>query len=231
MSFSTFDQFFHFRSHCLCGQPLVNIFPGSSYMEDDYTTVRAAYAKDHTENGSVISFICGIDARTSPYGEVDFLVSVYVSSNSFKLSASYPKEFMYKKRLAPNLFVKHHFNIHIQDKLNIYLKRVCSSYHTDNKCEFGYALTTSPIKFDMKNQVIQPITLASEVFSISANDQKFHFDTNFINKETAIRCWSPKAGYVIGRQEVFHLNSEKYLKYPLEREFLLNKVKTLLLFS
>lgn len=221
----TFDQLFRFRSHCLCGSELSTFFPYGSKLRDDYTFVNSVGSHHIDETSSKVVFLCNLTANTSPYGRVDFMMECYVSSPTFKLTAT--KES--KNIMSAEDFVKIHFTEDIQQAQCITLKRICSK---GNLCDYHYGLSTQPILFDFKRKEIKPIDLAEESFRIK-NDKGlgFYFRTNFTDGTTTITYTSPHSAFVIGTQESIQMKSEKFLKYPLNREFLLNKVKTLLLFS
>lgn len=195
-------------------------------MEDDYTFVQINHV-DNDNNGSTIDLLGNLDARTSPHGEADFLISAYVSSDTFNLKAAYPVPSFHKRHVSPEDFVKSHMTTDVQEKINIRLQRKCSN----KQCEYSYFLSTAPIVFDMKTYKVSPLELQEETFRMNYHDNTYYFRTNFATEQTTITYHVPKAGFVIGAHENIQMKSEKFLKYPLEAEFLLNKLKTLLLFS
>lgn len=234
MAHSTFDQLFRFRTHCLCGSPLTTMFRYSSF-DNDYISVTPRGSYDLSQNGSLIKFACNIDSRISPYGEAKFDIYAYMASPTIKLVAEYvnPHAEMMNTVMPAEKFVERHFDEDAQKGFNINLQRRCAVISFGPQpCSHHYILTTSAIQFDIKKKELLPITLLEETFDLLDDRQnRYRFTTNFAGELTSIIYTVPKGGYILGEQKIVDMKSEKFLKYPFEREFLLNKLKTLLLFS
>jgi hypothetical protein len=236
----TFDQLFKFRKYCLCGNELVTIFNHSIHADDEYTTVKPTGAYQLIDNNSKVIFPCNLDSRAAPYGEVNFIIHANVSSPSIKVIAEFAQPHLTKIIISPNDFVRRHFTEDVQQKFNINLTRKCHArveaklrqFSYTQPCGFSYVLSVGPILFDFVKNEMKPISLLEETFTlVDDKEHSYRFRTNFTKETTTITYSVPKPGFVIGGQESIDLPIEKFLKYPLEREFLLNKVKTLLLFS
>ena len=237
---TTLDQFFRFRKHCLCGKKLTTVFNHSFSNDDEYTTVNPLGSYHFADNNSTIKFPCHLESRSSPYGEVDFTIVANVSSPSIKLIAEFCHPHLTKVTLSPGEFVKLHFTEDVQKKFNINIIRKCTA-KIERKGKYGglmmdcpsaFSLVTAPIMFGFNKREIVPISFLQETFILS-DDKEHHyrFNTNFTKGVTQITYSVPMLGFVIGGQNTLEMPAEKFLKYPLDREFLLNKVKTLLLFS
>jgi hypothetical protein len=197
-------------------------------MEDDYTFVQINHVESDN-NGSTIDLLGNLDARTSPYGEADFMISAYVSSDVFNLKAAYPVSSIYKRHVSPDDFVRSHLTADVMEKVNLYFERKCPN----KECPYNYALTSRPLSFNMKACKVSPVEPKDETFKLYYNENIYYFRTNFATGQTSITFNVPQPGrtYVFAPQEVVHMKAEKFIKYPLDPEFLLNKLKTLLLFS
>lgn len=240
MAPDTFYQFFKYRSHCLCGKELTTIFNHSFSNDDEYTTINPLGSYHFADNNSTIKFPCHLESRSSPYGEVDFTIVANVSSPSIKLLAEFSQPHLTKVTISPGDFVKKHFTEEVQKKFNINIIRKCTA-KIEKKSKYGnlmvdcplaYSIVTKSILFDFNKKEIVPINFLQETFVLSDDkDHHYRFNTNFDEGVTKITYSVPVLGFVLGGQETLEMPAEKFLKYPLDREFLLNKVKTLLLFS
>lgn len=197
-------------------------------MDDDYTFVNFTGSHHWSEDGEGVAFLGSLGSNVSPYGQADFLIKCPVGSSSFELLATYDKQ-------SPNTgidveqFVNKHFSRSFQRGLKIHLRRECSNR---GNCKMSYSLNTTSLTFDMIERTIDPINLHSETFHLDdKSGHRFYFNTDFLEKKTSIRFISPSQRFVIGEQDTIEIDSEKFLRFPLDHEFLLNKVKTLLLFS
>lgn len=201
-------------------------------MGDDYTFIKPLAAYQLSKDQSTVIFQCCIEARTSPYGEANFNILSNVTTPDFKIKAEYvvgSHRSTVHGDISPLDFVKKHFTADLQNSFDIGMVLKCAAHSPEHRC--GYVLNCLPLKFDLDSNHILPIGLKSEEFEIRNGSMVYRFKTSFVDGLTTILFNSPMKGFVIGKQETLEMNSEKFIRYPLDREFLLNKVKTLLLFS
>lgn len=210
-------------------------------MDDDYTCMTGSHM-NIGNNGSVIKFMFNIDSRTVPYGDVDFIISSYVSSGAITVDAAMYKSPYTKPRMSTDEFIKRHFNYASQFKLKLQLVRTCKNagiFCTTPKgylCDYSYHQITKPLIFDVKTKQMDLIELESESFMIHVekkNDHSypFYFKSNFSEGLSKIVVRAASKNYKPGPEQVIEMPVEKFLGFPVEREFLLNKARTLLLFS
>ncbi len=241
MPLQTFDQFFKYRSKCLCGQPMVTSFPKGAAMDDEYTCMTGGHMETG-DNGSVIRFQYNIDSQAVPYGDVSFIISSFVTSGAITISGAGYNNPYTRPRMSLDEFIKCHFTHDLQVKLDLVMTRKCtnagiySTNHKGNLCEYSYHQKTKPLTFNLRTKMMDPIEFAEESFFIGVERKNNHsgriyFKTNFDDGTSKIITHAPSKGYVLGKELVIEMKSEKFLGYPVEPEFLLNKAKTLLLFS
>jgi hypothetical protein len=219
MEFSTFADYFRFRDKCLCGGALATSFTYSSH-DDDYIHVKpmGSYFVDKKELSLV--FPLEIESRLSPHGEVAFHVVCHLVTNKLHVNT---KSFT-NTQISPLNFVEQHLDIVAQQCLNFKMLRTCTS---SNDCNSHYELIARPLTFDIRGGTYNPIQADCEHFNLVDNaERKYRFLTDFKTGNTTIHydVTNKNSGSII-------LPLEKFVKYPVEREFLLNKVKTLILFT
>jgi hypothetical protein len=232
MQLATFEQLFNFRTNCLCGNPLSIVFNHGIHMDDDYTVIKPMSAYKLVKGGDQVAFPCCLESRLSPSGQVYFLILANLKDPSCSIKSEYYEtggvSTVTEYSTSPDDFVKRHFTQQLQTGFNINLRLQCSHH---SSCQYRYQLSTGPIIFDMDMMQLKPITLISEYFILNGMRMKYYFKTDFATETTSITYNMPMPPYILGTQQVIQMNSEKFLRYPLEHEFLLNKLKTLLLFS
>ncbi len=226
---TTFDQLFSLRSNCPCGSPLFTIVSRGANIDDDYTFVNCVgthHWNDYGEEG--IAFLINLSSNAFPYGQAEFLIKCPMDKPNFELLAAYEKE-SHRNGMTAEQFVKRHFTFGLQFKQKIHVKRECANR---GNCKCNYTLVSDNITFDMDTQQLNQMKFGAEDFSlVDDNDRRIYFQTDFESGITNIKYINHSARFTIGKQESFELETEKFLRYPLDREFLLNKVKTFLLFS
>lgn len=183
---------------------------------------------DTKDNGATIGFVCSIDAKVAPHGEANFLVKSSITTGECHIeSAAYPTYSYYKKTMPATEFVKKHFLPNVQEKLKLIMGRKCSNYE---RCEYSYTFRSAPLQFDVTAGQMLPIRLLDEAFIIKDGTKRYGFGTNFLENTTNVRSITGSS-HLNPSKTLVTLPAEKYLKYDFNREFLLNKLKTLLLFS
>lgn len=234
MEFETFDQLFKYRPNCLCGRPLAMTFAYSSSLDDDYSYILPeGYYK--SEDGAEMIFNFALDGKKPPTGKSSFIITAKVSSPHFSMVSTYTDSSKKDRRITSTEFVKSHFNLTIQESLNISMCFKCDGVVGEKQC--FYLLQTSPIQFkystgfNAANGEIVPISIREEKFSLKQGKNRYYFNTSYLTNKTIITYNTPKSGFVIGWQEKIEVPAEKFSKFPLDQELLLNKLKTLLLFS
>lgn len=210
-------------------------------MDDEYTCITGGHMETG-DNGSVIKFGYNIDSRSVPCGDVSFVISSYVTSGSITIGGAMYNDSYRKPRMSTDEFIKKHFNYASQLKLKINLIRTCKNagvFCTTPKgylCQYSFRQKNRPITFNVKTKMMDPIELEEEEFHINIEKKNNHsypiyFRTNYAEGLSKIVVRLPSKIYVLGTEQVIEMTSEKFLGFPLDREFLLNKAKTLLLFS
>lgn len=241
MQIPTFDQFFRYRSQCLCGQPLVTAFPKGVTMDDEYTCMTGSHMETG-DNGSVVKFLFNIDSRSVPYGDVSFVVASYVTSGAITIQGAMYNDPYRKPRMSIDEFIKKHFDQASQLKLKLNLIRTCKNagiFCTTPRgylCNYSYHQKTRPLTFNVRTKMMDPIELEEESFHIDLDkknhhSQRIYFRTNYMESLSKIIVMAPSKTMVLGKEPVIEMPAEKFLGFPVNPEFLLNKAKTLLLFS
>lgn len=201
-------------------------------MDDDYTVIKPMSAYQLVKDGGWVAFPCCLESRLSPSGEVYFIILANLKDPSCSIKSEYVgtkgSSLHTEYRTSSDDFIKTHFTKQLQTGFNINLRLQCSHH---SSCKYNYQLSTGPIIFDLDMMQLKPIPLISEHFNIDGMRNKYFFKTDFVTETTTITYNVPQPPFILGTQQVIQMNSEKFLRYPLEGEFLLNKLKTLLLFS
>ena len=220
MQINTFAEYFRFRDRCPCGGSLATTFTYSS-ADDDYIHIKPTGSYFVDKKSLSLVFPLEIESRLSPHGEVSFHVICDLMTNKLHVQT---KSFT-NTQISPLNFVEQHFNVVTQQAVNFKMLRTCMS---SQKCESFYELIAYPLTFDLRAGTYNPIEVECEHFKIIGDtDHKYYFSTVFRDGNTVIT-------YEKGRNEgkgSIVLPWDKFSKYPLEHEFLLNKVKTLILFT
>lgn len=194
-------------------------------MNDDYRFVTFIGSHHQSDLEEGIAFLGTIGSNTPPYGQADFMIKCPINKPNFELLSVYDEQSP-KNDLSADQFVKRHFNYDFQNSLKVIIKRECSDR---GNCKLRYHLNTQLITFDMGNQIIDSIELNDEFFWIEDKNKIFCFKTDFTIGKTFIQM--TKQDDRVHWHDCIEIDSEKFLRYPLDREFLLNKLKTLLVFS
>jgi hypothetical protein len=228
MRAQTFDQLFNLRPNCPCGSKLITLVSRGNAIDDEYTFVAFVGSHHWSETNEGVSFLGNIGSNVTPYGQAEFLIKCSMNSSNFELIAAYDKQSP-NTQLPADQFVKRHFNTEFQQKIKVFIKRECSNR---GECRCHYSMSTSFLTFDMYEQTISPIEIEGESFWLEDNsNHRYFFKTSFKEGITSIRFVSPSPKYIIGEVDSMEIDADKFLRFPLEREFLLNKAKTFLLFS
>jgi len=198
-------------------------------MDDEYTFVNFVGSHHWSEGSEGVAFLGSIGSNVTPYGQAEFLIKCQMDSPRFELMAAYEPQSP-RSQLPANQFVQRHFTEDFQRKLKVFIKRECSDR---GNCKCHYSLATTPLTFDMYDMTISPMELEGESFWLddSHHNRRYFFKTDFVNMVTNIKFVSPSPQHIIGNVDSMDIDVDKFLRFPLEREFLLNKVKTFLLFS
>jgi hypothetical protein len=233
MQFTTFDQLFRFRSYCLCGD-LLNLSFRHSSVKDELITVcpRASYSIEN--NNSTIRFPLNLESRTSPYGKADFDIVAPVVSPTFQINAHFTTK--NASEGSAYSFIKKHFTEDIQKRLNISFHMTCSragfrTSKTQKRCTYEYSLLTNGITFDLySSSVIIPLN--EEEFILNDRWNKYIIKTRF--EEGFTEIYMPTTSEKIRHysfDSIIKMPVEKFISYPMDEGFLLNKLKLLTLFS
>ena len=214
MKFDTFADYFQFRGKCLCGSPLATTFTYSS-ADDDYIHIKPSGSYFVDKKELTLVFPLEIESRLSPHGEVAFNVVCDLRTKKLHVQT---KSFT-NTQISPLNFVEQHFNVVTQQAVNFKMLRTCLS---SEKCESFYELIAYPLTFDLRAGAYNPIEVECEHFNIRDDqERKYYFSTVFRDESTIVTY----------DREKMTLPLDKFSKYPLDREFLLNKIKTLILFT
>lgn len=235
MQLLTFDQFFSYRSLCLCGKPLIISYPKGVFIDDNYTRITACYI-ENLSNKDVIRYYINIDSKSIPYGDVSFIISCNAISNKIKISDARYNDPYRKPRLSVDEFIKKHFNQEAQLNLKLNLAKKCPNEGmicsiNGYLCDHNYCQRTKPLTFNLSSKNMNLIQLDLESFDITNHSKIIHVETNYNKKISKIIIRKPSNGLEIGKEQIIEMSSEKFLNFPLEHEFLFNKINTLLLFS
>jgi len=123
--------------------------------------------------------------------------------------------------------VKKYFIEELQGNLNITYVRMCSN---DN-CSSSFKLSSSKILFDFENNTLHNFSPSSEILTITNNDLIYRFITSYQTRTTHLEYEAKQQNGIQPVIKKIDMNMEQYIKYPMNREFLFKKIKTLLLFS
>lgn len=220
MQFETFDQFFRFRERCICGCPLSSSFTHSSHS-DEYVDVKpsASYRVDKINDRVIFPF--EMESRASPYGEVSFQLNAHIHQNRISIQTlSFTRTV-----ISPMDFILKHLSHGIQRSLNIQIMRGCTK---PKPCGAGYTMKTTPIVFNLRERIMKPFEINHEEFTIKEENHAYHFTSYFGTNSTKISVnGAPGTNF----KDVIELEADKYLRFPFEKDFLMDKAKTLILFS
>jgi hypothetical protein len=220
MQFETFDQFFRFRECCICGYALSSTFTHSSHS-DEYIDVKpsSSYRVDKLNDRVIFPF--DVESRASPYGEVSFQLNAHIHQNRISIqTTSFTRTVM-----SPMDFILKHLSHGVQRSLNIQIMRGCTR---PKPCGSNYMMKTTPIVFNLRERVMKPFEIHNEDFTIKEEKYAYHFTSYFGLNSTKISV-SGISGTDF--KDVIELEADKYLRFPFEKDFLTDKVKTLILFS
>lgn len=236
MKFETFDQLFRFRPKCLCGKPVIMSFKYSSSFTSKYNeNICVTPNKTHqiSENGSEVLFSFNIDSSVQKTVNIDIVA--YISSPDFSSTAAYTSPLIKGQRLPPIEVVKAYLTEKIQNDLNLVVVFKCSQLFQDSPC--SYTLMTKPIIFDFNRGFnstkgkIRPLELYEESFSIGSGTKTYRCRTSFEENKTVVSYRVAKPKFTIGGEESLIIPAHHFLKFPLDSEWLINKINTLVLFS
>jgi hypothetical protein len=231
MIINTLEDLF-IRKTCLCGQNIVLSSTKFLTFNDDYTYVSCMISNSELNNKIEPVILINLRSSASPYGAADYLIKPDNNLN-YNFCGSYSLNSNSTNTTVEDFFKKHLTSI-IQDNLKIKLQLRCKNYNSNyinNNCPYSYRLDTKQIYIDLKNRKIDPIELDCERFIFNINHNKYHFDTDFTSKITKISCSVPNPPFIIGKQEIFKLDSVSFIKFEFNKNYLSNKLNTWLLFS
>ena len=221
MQFNTISDFYNYRSNCLCGRKLETTF---NYSSANYSEVFAAPSASYQINNDCILYPLEISyGRYQQHGNTKFELYCNIQNNKIHINT---KDFS-RTIISPLDFIRKHFTDKIQNELNLSLDRKCES----NMCEYNYGFFTKPLNFDLNNNTYLPIELVSESFNLQEEDKSYRIITNYNDDITNIQYHTPQLQFILPAQEIVKISANKFSKYPLNKEFLISKLKTLILFS
>ncbi len=215
MQFETFDQMFRFREHCLCGAMLEGFFRCAT-ADDEYVTISPRLLNSTAEPNSM-SLCLGfeIDSRIVPSGVVYFDLFIKKHSKDFEMRARYLSP-PYDQMSAAEFATKH-FSSREQKNMAINVHVECS----DERCPYGYKSTFGNVVFDLKSRKIEDFSILKERFVLNKDDRKHLIISDFRADITTIQF----------QKDIIELPAQNFAKYPLDAQFLLDKINTLFLFS
>jgi hypothetical protein len=162
-----------------------------------------------------------MESRLSPQGEVSFNVICDLMTNKLNIQT---KSFT-NTQISPLNFVEQYLDASVQRSLNMKMLRVCMA---TEPCDSYYEIVAMPLSFNIRACTYNPIVPEYERFTLTdSRERKYYFMTTFASKETSIEYAKSK----YEDRGSITIPFEKFAKYPLDREFLLNKIKTLILFT
>lgn len=204
-------QFLKYRTHCLCGSQLTTNFSYSTAKIGNATISPAgSYYLDKLKESIIFPFTIEFVKE-----RVHFELISFLHSNSFVLRIN--------NNATVAEFIKEKFSQDIQSQISINMNRGCSSHY----CNYSYKLYSVNTIFDFSNYTVTT-NVSSEHYKIVDKELLYEFYINSKNDTATIMCYS------IGRYDRVPdliLPADKFLEYPFNAEFIINKVKTLLLFS
>lgn len=218
MNLDSLQHMAKFRSHCLCGYELKTHIKFDA-ADSEYITITPYRSQYENIIDIPTKIKCNLDSQVSPYGQVDFEIIIMPQSSRFHLGTNSAQD---------EVFVRKHFSIAAQLSLKIQAIRVC---YGNPYCDIKYKLSTYNLVFDLDTSTIGGLSLFNEHFFIKENGKSYSFVTNFENKTTVIGYEKPQPRFILPATKFIEMNSDKFLRYPFERDFLLEKIHTLLLFS
>lgn len=211
-------EFINFRSQCFCGMPL-QAYCSSTDINNFSVNINLLTHELNVVNDQInISFVL---EDFTKYNKIYFDIIFRANSNIFEITFPKSKQsFNYLK-----CCLQKNFSIRQQHlfSFNIYLK--CKN----NSCD--YILRSVPVYFNIKDQAVFPFKIKSETFTLNKNNERFIFKSNFLSNTTSINYTVDSDTFLIGVQDSFILPLENFLKYDFTADYLLNKVKTFILFS
>lgn len=217
MQFETISEFLQFRGTCLCGNAFRIQF-SYSHSSTDYVEVRPISSYSIKKDGIV--FPLEIESRLHPHGEVSF--EIHVSLNHNKISV-HPKSFS-KTGISPLDFIQRHFTLQSQKQLGLKLALKCSKIE---ECSYrGYVGVTVPLTFNFQTRQLVSFSMETETIHFVGEESLYSFNSKFNLNETTISIKSPT-----GQTTDLKIESDKYLRFDFNKEFLINKAKTLILFT
>ncbi|CAB4196585.1 hypothetical protein UFOVP1290_105 [uncultured Caudovirales phage] len=221
MQFNTISDFYNYRSNCLCGRKLYTTF---SYSAATFSDVFAAPSSSYQINENNITFPLEISfGRNQQNGNTKFELHCDVQNNKTYINT----KCFTRTVISPIDFIIKHFTKEIQNELNLSFYRKCES----NICEYNYELTTKQLNFDLIARNYNPIEVNTESFNLQEGDKSYRIVTNFNEDITNIQYHTPQLQFILPAQEVIKISANKFSKYPLNKDFLMDKIKTLILFS
>ena len=215
MQFETFDQMFQFRKHCLCGALCEGYFQCLT-SDDEYITISPRLLNS-TASPDSMSLCLGfeIDSRIVPSGIVYFDLFIKRQSKDFEMRARYlssPYD-----QVPASEFAKKYFHEREQNNMKITVHVECAN----ESCPYEYKSKFGHVIFDLNTRTISDFSILSERFVLNNNERKYSISSNFMEDVTTIKY----------QKDEIKLSSKNFAKYSWDRQFLLDKIKTLFLFS
>lgn len=206
-------QFLQYRTTCLCGANLYTTFSYSTAKIDNNIDVMPLGSYQVDEKEEIITFPFTIMKNNN---RIDFQLIAFINSNKFIMRTNSEKDKNY---------VEDMLSLDIQKQLGIVMAKRCLG---TGSCQYSYQLKSSNNIFYFDNYTVDTC-ISAEFYKIKNNDLEYRFYINYLDDVTVINY---KEDYNIRSNEGrLELPTTKFSKYPLDPKFIINKVKTLLLFS
>lgn len=208
----------------MCGAPTKIDFRMNEF-DDEYLSIRPITRVQEKLGGAQYFFAFYMESRVTPYVNANFGLLVNSSSNTLTMVVECRNLYNPQREstLKAKAFSAHHFT-QVQLQLGIKIIKLC----TNLECKNAYSLETTPLTFDLSGSKMNSFELATESFSIQRNKLEHRFLSRFQSDITTVTVY--KTGQRVD-QSSLELKAHKFLEYPWDAEFFLNKARTLLTFS
>jgi hypothetical protein len=234
----TIKQFLEYKNICYCGTPLSVTF-NYSYAKYDVPichfhmkqivsikyngkyTVTASLDKRHAifDDFTIFSFLLNV-----PNEKIDIKFEIIAdhSNNSIRIVINSIVGHI-TKNYAREL-VKKYFIEELQKNLNITYIKTCPN----KECKSSFKISSSKILFDLEKCTLSNFYTSNENLEIIDNDYIYRFTTSYEDNTTHLEYKHKNKNNFMQKID---MNMDQYTKYPMNRDFLFKKIKTLLLFS
>lgn len=192
-----------------------------------YLKPRSSYVFDI--NNNIAKFPLNIENVLLPIMNeyncsVDFTINSELNNNHVWLELDNKSEEIWYD------FIKRNFVLELQLELQIKISLKCFGSNFES-CPYCYQLNSKFLTFDLYTGIINEISIESEKFKIRDNNHLYNFDIDYQSNSAVISYNTFSQTSILPVQNTINIPVSKIAKYDFNKEYIMEKTKTLLLFS